>query len=273
MDSLGLRLSFDGGRSTAMAKPDRAWKLWHATRGLLRRRRLSGELLRVYLGLANFHFQLMRPALSIFSACYKFAAESIGRQATVWPSVRTELRMALGLIFLEYDMSAKVCSEVHIGDSSDRGYGMMTTDARHPELRQALLHQEKWRFILSAEPDLTLTNDREIGEGEKLGFRGGVPQAGLGRDTEYGRGLAARADEAYASRLQATASSTSRTSGTKLLDDGAWTLDTTSRDDMGRPSQMEAHFVRALDQRQGAHQRQGGPRLLDESEAAVPNFA
>ena len=77
MDSLGLRLSFDGGRSTAMAKPDRAWKLWHATRGLLRRRRLSGELLRVYLGLANFHFQLMRPALSIFSACYKFAAESI----------------------------------------------------------------------------------------------------------------------------------------------------------------------------------------------------
>ena len=98
-------------------------------------------------------------------------------------------------------MSAKVCSEVHIGDSSDRGYGMMTTDARHPELRQALLHQEKWRFILSAEPDLTLTNDREIGEGEKLGFRGGVPQAGLGRDTEYGRGLAARADEAYASRL------------------------------------------------------------------------
>ncbi|CAE7396843.1 unnamed protein product, partial [Symbiodinium pilosum] len=95
MDSLGMRLSFDKGRSTAMAKPERAWKLWHATRGLLRRRRLSGELLRVYLGLANFHFQLMRPALSVFSACYKFAAENVGRRATVWPTVRSTLEILL----------------------------------------------------------------------------------------------------------------------------------------------------------------------------------
>ena len=65
MVSLGMRLSFDKGRSTAMAKPERAWKLWHATRGLLRRRRLSGELLRIYLGLTNFHFQFEAGALRL----------------------------------------------------------------------------------------------------------------------------------------------------------------------------------------------------------------
>ena len=202
MDSLGLRLSFERGRYTAMAKPARAWTLWHATRGLLRRRRLSGELLQVYLGLANFHFQLMRPALSIFSACYKFAAESLGRRKTVWPSVRSELRLALGLVFLvEFDMSAPVCSEVHIGDSSDRGYGMLATDAARSELRRALRHQEKWRFIQTMEPDLSADPERELGEGEWLGFRGSTPHSGLGRDALYGRELAAKADEAYTKLL------------------------------------------------------------------------
>ena len=202
MDSLGMRLSFDKGRSTAMAKPERAWKLWHATRGLLRRRRLSGELLRVYLGLANFHFQLMRPALSVFSACYKFAAENVGRRATVWPTVRTELRLALGLIFLvEFDMSSPVCSEVHIGDSSDRGYGVLATDATRAELRRALLHHERWRFLLTSEPDLSGEHAPEVGAGEHLGFRGGTPPAGLGGGAQYGQDLAARADEAYANRL------------------------------------------------------------------------
>ncbi|CAE7381652.1 unnamed protein product [Symbiodinium microadriaticum] len=119
---------------------DGAWQLWFATRGLLRRGRISGQLLRVYLGLASFHFQLMRPALSIFSACYHFAAENIGRRRPVWPSVREESRF-----LVEYDMSAPFCEEVHIGDSSDKGCGY-----RHAELRR---HRERWRFITVEEPD------------------------------------------------------------------------------------------------------------------------
>ena len=73
MHSLGLHFSFQE-RCTARAKTDRAWTrtLWCMTRGLLRRRRHSGRLLQVWLGWVNFHFQLLRPALSALSAIYKF---------------------------------------------------------------------------------------------------------------------------------------------------------------------------------------------------------
>ena len=118
------------GRCTVRAKTERAWMLWAATRGLLRRRRVSGRVLQVWLGLANFHFQLSRPALSVLSATYKFAAEHRDHRAPSWPSVRSELRDALGLIFVvEFDMSAPLCPEVHIGDSSDRGYALRVTQA------------------------------------------------------------------------------------------------------------------------------------------------
>ncbi|CAE7214061.1 unnamed protein product [Symbiodinium sp. CCMP2456] len=196
MDSLGLHLDFQG-RCTARSKSQRAWQLWFATRGLLRRGRISGQLLRVYLGLANFHFQLMRPALSIFSACYRFASENIDRRRPVWPSVREELKLTLGLIFLvEYDMSAPFCEEVHIGDSSDKGYGLTVTSARHVELRRALLHREQWRFITSEEPD-TRPIPQDGFEHGPLGFPGSAPNAGVGSQTAYGRELNQRIEEGY----------------------------------------------------------------------------
>ena len=112
----------------------------------------------MYLGLASFHFQLMRPALSIFSACYHFAAENIGRRRPVWPSVREESRF-----LVEYDMSAPFCEEVHIGDSSDKGCGY-----RHAELRR---HRERWRFITVEEPD-TRPIPQDGFEHGPLGFPG-----------------------------------------------------------------------------------------------------
>ena len=199
MDSLGLRLAFDE-RCTATAKPQRAWKLWLATRGLLRRRRVCGRLLRVYLGLTNFHFQLLRPAMAVFSASYKFAAQTGDRRSPIWPSVRGELRQALGLIFLvEHEMSAPFCKEVHIGDSSDRGYALMYTQASHRELQAALDHREKWRFI----PQLN-TNELALPKApadEPSGFVGQMPGAGVGTRTSYGRNLSEKADHEYPTEL------------------------------------------------------------------------
>ena len=194
MHSLGLHFEF-GDRCTARSKTSRAWALWMATRGLLRRRRVCGRLLRVWLRLVNFHFQLARPGLSTLSVTYKFAAENLDRRAPMWASVRSELRDVLGLIFLvELDMSAPLCPEVHVGDSSDRGYALMSTQASHTEVREAVRHRERWRFRHSAEPPpLPVHDDIET---EPLGYVGQTPLAGLGTQTQFGKELTRALDAA-----------------------------------------------------------------------------
>lgn len=87
VESLGLCFSFTD-RVRVRAKRERAWRLWAATRALLKRRRISGESLRLWLGHVNFHFLLARPLLSTLSACYKFAAAHMGRRFPMWNSVR-----------------------------------------------------------------------------------------------------------------------------------------------------------------------------------------
>ena len=72
LDTLGMTFSFDNG-VRVRGKRARVWRLWGATRALLRRRRVSGETLRIWLGHVNFHFLLARPLLSTLSATYKFA--------------------------------------------------------------------------------------------------------------------------------------------------------------------------------------------------------
>ena len=198
LDSLGLFLDFRDG-ATARSKTERAWKLWKATRGLLRRRRVSGRVLRVWLGLINFHFQLFRPALASLSVVYRFMSEHLDHRAPLWPSVRREMKVAMGLIFLiEWDMGAPCCNEVHIGDSSDRGYSLMTTSASTNEIRRALQHRERWRFAQgdpATQPVGPPCDGRQDHSGDR--YFGSVPNAGVGRGTSYGQELASRIDLAY----------------------------------------------------------------------------
>ena len=150
--------------------------------------------------LGELHFQLLWPAMAVFSATYKFAAQRGDRRATLWPSVRGELRQALGLIFLvEREMSAPFCKEVHIGDSSDRGYALVYTQATHRELQAALDHREKWRFIPQLDTnELSLP---KLPEDEPSGYIGQTPEAGVGTRTSYGRYLNMKADREYSSEL------------------------------------------------------------------------
>ena len=196
LESLGLFLDFRGG-ATARSKSERAWKLWKATRGLLRRRRVSGRVLRVWLGLINFHFQLFRPALASLAVTYRFAAEHLHHRAPLWPSVRMEMKNAMGLIFLvEWSMDAACCPEVHIGDSSDRGYSLMATSAGSAEIRRALQHRERWRFT-PGDPLTRPCDKLADGDHHEDSFAGSAPSAGVGRRTAYGQELTARADTAY----------------------------------------------------------------------------
>ena len=203
VDSLGLTFFFDGG-VRVRAKKDRSWRLWAATKAILRRRRVSGEVLRVWLGHVNYHFLLCRPLLSALSACYRFCHSHLGHRFPLWSSVRKEMKTVLGLIFVvEKNLSAPINDEVHVGDSSDRGYGLLTTQTCTSKIRRELAFQERWRFLESREPWVVSANnggpepleieDLQTGPDRMLGS---TFQAGVGCNTQYGRELSGRLDAA-----------------------------------------------------------------------------
>lgn len=46
------------------------------------------------------HFRLLRPAMACLHSCYSFVQVALGKRMLVWNSVRTEMRLVIGLIFL-----------------------------------------------------------------------------------------------------------------------------------------------------------------------------
>jgi len=191
VDTLGMTFDFSGGKVVVRAKRERTWRLWGAIRAVLRRKRISGECLRVLIGHINFHFLLARPLLSTLSACYAFASKHIGHRFPMWPAVRKELKIVLGLLFtVERNLSSRINSTVHVGDSSDRGFGLMATQAETTHVKRELRHQEKWRFLVSREPHFPSSGngnpDSRLLDGTSDSFRGSAPDAGVGTRTRYG---------------------------------------------------------------------------------------
>lgn len=188
VESLGMEFIFENG-VRLRNKISRAWKLWFATKALLQRGRVSGEVLRVWLGHVNFFFQLGRSGLSALSATYKFVNQHLGHRAVLWPNVRSELRTIQGLLFLvEHDLTATVSTTVHLGDSSTYGFALMDSAAEAHEIQRELAVREKWRFlqgrllddaVLEEDPD-ALHNHYD---------RGHSAVSPLGVKTSYGREL------------------------------------------------------------------------------------
>ena len=206
IDTLCLTFHFaDGVRVTA--KAERAWRLWSATRAILRRRRVSGDVLRVWLGHVNFHFLLCRPLLSILNASYKFAIAHLGHRFPMWPTVRKEMKLVLHLLLVvEEDLSAPYSGEVHVGDSSDRGYGLLSTHTSLSRVRAEMQLEERWRFVHSAEPaDIDGGFPHPEGaSAEEAVFRGSFSKTGVGAQTSYGQFLKQKlADPGINKRIKA----------------------------------------------------------------------
>lgn len=195
LDTLGLTFDLSDG-VRVRGRSDRVWRLWAASRAILRRRRVSGATLRKWLGHVNYHFLLCRPMLSVLSATYKFCIAHLHHRFPMWPSVRKEIKLVMNLLFVvEKHLSVKVNPEVHVGDSSDKGYGLMycKTDVRR--IREELKYQERWRFLASNEPSSVHFNngapdDSEGAEDDSF-FAGTTASAGLGLDTGFGKQLVA----------------------------------------------------------------------------------
>ena len=188
VESLGLEFAF-GKRVFIRNTVKRTWKLWHCIRALLQRSRVSGELMRVLLGHINYFFQISRSALSCLSACYKFAVSSLGHRRPMWPNVRRELRMVLGLLMLaECELTVEKSPLVHLGDSSTHGFSLMSTEASEFEISRELLVREKWRFLegraMSAHD---VEPDPEAIDGSS--HMGHAAESSLGVSTSYGQSL------------------------------------------------------------------------------------
>ena len=73
--------------------------------------------------------------------------------------MRKEIKLVLNLIFtVEKNLSAPLCPEVHMGNSSARGYGLLVTSAPLERIKSELQFREKWRFLESQEPEVVVHN-------------------------------------------------------------------------------------------------------------------
>eukprot|EP00438_Fugacium_kawagutii_P019574 Skav228158 [mRNA] locus=scaffold439:19428:23715:+ [translate_table: standard] len=180
-----LGLVFDLKRRRIRHRAARSWRLYLATRALLRRGRIPGELLRVWIGHVVHHFQLTRCNMSAIHACYRFVEASLGKRTLVWPSVRLEMRIVLGLIFLnEANLEAPYHPTVYLGDSSTYGFSLMETTASQHEIKTAMKCHERWRFIEAP---------AEVPDGESIhrytSPAGQAPGVGLASATAYGESI------------------------------------------------------------------------------------
>ncbi|CAE8715533.1 unnamed protein product [Polarella glacialis] len=218
LDTIGLR--FDFARRALMHKSRRCWRLRLATLALLRRRKVRGSVLQVWGGHVIHHFSLLRPGMSCLHSFYRFIEFAGNEQKVLWPSVRQEMRLVIGLVFLgEAHLGAPIHENVYLGDSSTYGFSLMVTKSSQLEVRQATLHRERWRFIVpdvelgaplvspldfsslgglsplggevAPPPGLWPPGAHEISSGWS---RGSCPGAGFGTSTQYGRQLLQQAE-------------------------------------------------------------------------------
>ncbi|CAE8614739.1 unnamed protein product, partial [Polarella glacialis] len=126
----------------------RAWRLYLGLKYLLTLKKITGEVLRMFLGHIVHYCTLMRPALSILVHSYAVAFSSLGKTVKFPACVKSELRLFMGLIFVaEVNLAAPHSEEMGCGDASGRGYAFMTSRVSLEESRELHRHNERWRFI------------------------------------------------------------------------------------------------------------------------------
>ncbi|CAK0831794.1 unnamed protein product [Prorocentrum cordatum] len=186
MQSLGLVYHWRERRLRHVAR--RVWRTYMAGHALLRRRKLHGHTLQCWLGHVVNLNQLCPEAMSALNACYRFIEESLESPKRVWPSVKSEIRCSMNLLFLmEADLGATYSDQVYCGDSSGRGYALHVTTAEPTELREAWKWRERWRYR-----DVpTVTGHVSSG----LDYvRGGTPGTASGPRTAFGQSLLSQAE-------------------------------------------------------------------------------
>ena len=84
--------------------------------------KVSGEVVRVWLGHVVHYCEIMRLALSVLRSSYRFVHSSLGTSKPLPNSVRQEMRICCGLIFLaEIDLASACLDHLYCVDASLSG--------------------------------------------------------------------------------------------------------------------------------------------------------
>eukprot|EP00435_Cladocopium_sp_Y103_P009898 s3109_g2.t1 len=146
LESVGCLLDLKHG--IIQNKPHRVWKFAMATSALLKRRKLTAEVLQVWTGHYTSLCAITPWGLSALQQVYRFIQKAGTRRLEVWPSVRAEMKMAYSLAWLTWrDLTAPIMRTVETGDASSSGYALMACYPPTDLTWQAMRVHEKWRFI------------------------------------------------------------------------------------------------------------------------------
>ena len=149
-ETVGMVIDFK--RRIIRNKPSRLWRAFLSGREILKRGSISVKLLERWLGHMTAAFMLAPYGLSCFFHIYKFIADNRDKRVYIWDSVRTEMRLALGVMWLaRSSIQFDPIRQVDVGDSSASAFALLTTFATHNEIRDAVRWREVWRFC--AMPD------------------------------------------------------------------------------------------------------------------------
>ena len=191
-ETVGVVLDFEQKRVSN--KPSRLWKVYQASRALIQRSKVRGELVEIWLGHATSIFRLAPHFLSAFSHIYRFCEVARGRRVCLWPSVRAEIRLAGDLVWLAFcDLGGNYVRHLDMGDSANNGYSLLTRNSNSSELYSISRFREKWRYISLPEDLKNHINAFRDGlEQDDTGPSNTIPsfiRSGVGIDTEYGKWL------------------------------------------------------------------------------------
>ena len=145
LDSVGCNLDFN--KKSVSNKPRHVWKFYLVTLALLRRK-LKGEILRIWAGHYTSLCSLFPCGLACLERIYRFIEVGRDERVQVWTSVQHELKLACALVWLVWrDLGAPICETVEVGDSSTSVYALMSCLPGCDRIKKAMATHEKWRFI------------------------------------------------------------------------------------------------------------------------------
>lgn len=120
---------FHGRDHSVGFHPTKLQLLIDRTRQLIHAGECSGKDLQRILGTWTWAFLVCRPAFAIFSAVYRFVETAGHLTFQLWPSVRVELEIAIGVApLLVANLSAPWSKLVFCSDASSTGYGVVAAN-------------------------------------------------------------------------------------------------------------------------------------------------
>lgn len=149
-------LEVDGEAHTVGVSAAKLERLREDTFVALSAESMTGHDLSRLVGRWTWAALACRPALSVFSAVYRFIECAAGRTFRVWNSVRNELWTMMGLCPLLFtDIGSDWFERVVATDASDTGQGVVTTvadpsDVTSAEAAVEVAEQNDWYTIVSS---------------------------------------------------------------------------------------------------------------------------